>query len=124
MKRDIEDGDLFGLLEAFYAKLEEDPLLAPYFIMVDMADHMPRIVAFWSTILFRTGRYRDNAFAPHQRMPGLTADHFSRWVATLESAVDERFRGIVAEQMKATAHRIAYSMQLRLDIAPFAPYRP
>jgi hemoglobin len=122
MKRDIEDGDLFALLEAFYTRLGEDPLLAPYFTTVIMSDHMPRIVAFWSTILFRTGRYRDNAFAPHQRMPGLTAEHFSRWVAMLESVVDERFRGIVAEQMKATAHRIAYSMQLRLEIVPFAAY--
>ena len=86
-------------------------------------EHMPRIVAFWSTILFHTGRYSGNAFRPHMEMPGLTAAHFARWVATLEATVDARFAGPMAEQMKELGHRIAYSMQLRLGIEPFAPFR-
>jgi glycosyltransferase involved in cell wall biosynthesis len=64
---------------------------------LDMSTHMPRIVAFWSTMLFHTGRYSGNAFRPHLNMPGLTADHFARWVAVLERTVDERFEGEVAE---------------------------
>ena len=57
-------------------------------------------------------------------MPGLRAEHFARWVATLERTVDERFAGGQAERMNDLAHRIAYSMQLRLGIAAFAEYRP
>jgi hemoglobin len=121
--RDLEEGDLIALLEAFYARLEQEPTLAPYFRHVDMADHIPRIADFWSTLLFRTQRYRDNAFAPHQLMEGLSSDHFARWVANLEATVDERFRGPSAALMKTTAHRIAYTMQLRLGISPFAAYR-
>ena len=79
---------------------------------------MPRIVAFWSTTLFHTGEYSGNAFRPHQSMPGLTADHFVRWVATLERTVDARFAGEKADLMKELAHRIAYSMRLRLGIMP------
>jgi truncated hemoglobin YjbI len=56
-------------------------------------------------------------------MPGLTGDHFARWVSTLENVVDERFSGPSAALMKELAHRIAYSMQLRLGISPFEPYR-
>jgi len=37
-----------------------------------MSTHMPRIVAFWSTMLFHTGRYSGNAFRPHLQMPGLS----------------------------------------------------
>jgi hemoglobin len=120
---DLQDGDLYDLLDAFYATIEEDALLAPYFAVVDMHAHMPRIVDFWSTMLFHTGRYSGSAFKPHLEMPGLTAEHFARWVATLETVVGARFDGPNARMMLELAHRIAYSMQLRLGIAPFAAYR-
>lgn len=117
---ELRDEDLHDLLVAFYAVVERDSLLAPYFADLDMLAHMPRIVAFWSTLVFHTGRYSGNAFRPHLEMPGLTAAHFARWVATLERTVDARFVGAHAELMKELAHRIAYSMQMRLGIAPFA----
>jgi hemoglobin len=120
--RDLEEEDLHDLLVAFYAALDRDPLVGPYFDAVDMAEHLPRIVDFWSTALFQTRRYAGNAFLPHQRLTGLTSEHFARWIATLEEVLDERFRGPSADRMKSTAHRIAYGMQLRLGMAPFAPY--
>jgi hemoglobin len=88
-----------------------------------MTAHVPRIADFWSTLLFHSGRYQGNAFRPHADMPGLTGEHFARWVATLEATVDARHAGAAAERMKALGHRVAYSMQLRLGIAPFAPWR-
>lgn len=122
-RTELRDEDLHDLLVGFYATVAEDVLLAPYFAPVDMRGHMPRIVAFWSTLLFHTGRYSGNAFRPHMEMPGLAAEHFARWVATMERTVDARFVGEQAERMKGLAHRIAYSMQLRLGIAPLAEYR-
>ena len=122
--RDLDDADLHGLLVAFYDRVAEEPLLAPYFAVVDMDAHMPRIVDFWSTLLYHTGRYSGNAFRPHMEMPGLTGEHFARWLAVLERTVDARFAGPVAERMKALGHRIAYSMQVRLGITPFEEYRP
>lgn len=121
--RDLQDADLDELLVAFYATIADEPLLAPYFAVVEMTAHMPRIIAFWSTMLFHTGRYSGSAFRPHLEMPGLTGEHFARWVATLESVVEARFAGPNARSMLELAHRIAYSMQLRLGIAPFAAYR-
>lgn len=121
---DLQDGDILGVLAAFYATVEADPLLAPYFSGVDMASHMPRIADFWSTLLFHTGRYSGNAFRPHLEMPGLTAAHFGRWLATLEATVDTLHAGPNAELMKNLAHRVAYSMQLRLGIPPVEPFRP
>ena len=121
--RDLRDDDLHELLVAFYATVEEDALLARYFAVVDMTAHMPRIVAFWSTMLFHTGSYTGSAFRPHLAMEGLTAEHFARWVATLEDVVGARFAGPNADLMIELGHRIAYSMQLRLGIAPFAAYR-
>ena len=119
---DLGDADLHGLLTAFYVAVEDEPLLAPHFAPLDMLAHMPRIVDFWSTMLFHTGRYVGNAFAPHARMPGLTAAHFARWIATFERSVDGRFAGPNAERAKELAHRVAYSMQVRLGITPFAEF--
>jgi hemoglobin len=119
---DLHDEDLAALLASFYATLDRDPLLAPYFASLDMRAHLPRIVDFWSTMIFHTGRYSGNAFRPHLEMPGLTAEHFAHWVATLEQVVDTRFAGTHASAMKEFAHRIAYSMQLRLGITPFAAF--
>ena len=123
IRRDIRDDDLHETLTSFYAIIADDPLLEPYFAHVDMSRHMPRIVAFWSTLLFRSRSYTGNAFRPHLEMPGLTGDHFARWVATLEAVVEARFAGPSASLMKEMAHRIAYSMQLRLGILPFEPFR-
>jgi hemoglobin len=114
---ELRDADLDELLMAFYATIAHDALLAPYFVNLDMREHMPRIVAFWSTILFQTARYSGNAFKPHVLMPGLTAAHFARWVAVLEQTLDMRFAGPAADRMKDYAHRIAISMQLRLGIS-------
>jgi NAD(P)H-hydrate epimerase len=41
----LDDATLRPLLEAFYATLTRDPLLAPYFESVDLAAHLPRIAA-------------------------------------------------------------------------------
>jgi hemoglobin len=121
--RDLRAGDLHETLVAFYALVETEPLLARYFEEIDMMAHMPRIESFWATLLFHAGSYSGSAFQPHLVMPGLTSRHFERWVATLEATLDARFAGPRTEQMKALAHRIAYSMQLRLGIEPFSPLR-
>jgi hemoglobin len=119
---DLQDEDLYDLLVGFYARIADDARLAPYFAGLEMSAHMPRIVDFWSTLLFHTGRYTGNAFRPHEAMPGLTADHFARWVDALETEVDSRADGANAARMKALAHRVAYSMQLRLGLLPFTPW--
>ncbi len=46
VRADLRDEHLHEVLVAFYASVADDPLLGPYFAVVDMAAHMPRIVAF------------------------------------------------------------------------------
>jgi hemoglobin len=120
---DLRDEDIHAVLLAFYDAVEKDPLLAPYFAGIDMPAHIPRIADFWSTLLFHTGRYSGNAFRPHLDMPGLTTEHFAHWLATLERTVDAMHAGPKAELMKELGHRVAFSMQMRLGIAPGEEYR-
>ena len=119
---DLRDADLHSLLTEFYAIATIDPVIGSYFTGVNMTRHMPRIVDFWSTMLFQTGRYSGSAFAPHTRMPGLAAEHFERWLGILESTIDERFEGPKAREMTEIARRVAYSMQVRLGIAPLRDF--
>jgi hemoglobin len=120
---DIFDADLQPLLVDFYAAIARDVLLAPYFESLDMTDHIPRIADFWSTLLFHSGRYTGNAFRPHLAMPGLRGEHFERWLDTMEATLDASYAGPNVERMKSYAHRVGYSMQLRLGIAPATAYR-
>jgi hemoglobin len=112
---------VLALLEAFYADVTRDPLLARFFDGLDMPAHLARIASFWDTVVFDAGRYAGNVFEPHRQMPGLTAAHFTRWLAAFERTVDERHVGPGAERAKATAHRVAWMMQLRLRLVPEAP---
>ena len=116
---DLTADALPALLTAFYTDLAADVLVGPHFASIDMRSHVPRLADFWATVLFHAGRYHGSAFRPHLSLPGLTPAHFDRWLAALERAVDGRHAGPYAEQMKAAAQRIAYSMQLRLGMPPF-----
>jgi len=122
-ERDLQEDDLHELLMEFYASVSEDPLLAHYFEAIDMPSHMPRIVDFWSTLIFQSGRYTGNAFRPHLAMQGLTGAHFARWLETLDATLDASFAGEHVEQMKDFGRRVAVSMQLRLRITPEAGYQ-
>ncbi len=119
-KAELNASDLHSLMTRFYATIASDDLLAQYFDGIDMTIHMPKIVAFWETIVFDMPSYRSNAFKPHLSMPGLSAAHFERWVLTLENTINAQFAGARADRMKSMARRIAYSMQLRLGLTPFA----
>ena len=121
---DLRESDLQPLLVEFYTRVGKDVLLAPYFEPLDMTAHIPRIADFWSTLLFHSGRYTGNAFRPHLEMPGLRAEHFARWLATLEATLDASYAGPNTERMKSFAHRVGYSMQLHLGIAPAIAYQP
>lgn len=119
---DLTDADLKPLLTAFYATATIDERIGSYFTGIDMVRHMPRIVDFWSTMLFHTARYSGSAFLPHTRMPGLATDHFTRWLEILEATLDERFSGPNAQRMKDIARRVAFGMQVRLGIRPEYPF--
>jgi hemoglobin len=123
LRADLREADLEPLLVAFYATVENDALLAPYFESLDMVEHIPRIADFWSTLLFHTGRYTGNAFRPHLEMPRLRAEHIERWLATLDATLDASHDGPNTERMKMFARRVGFSMQVRLGIEPAPDFR-
>lgn len=116
---DIEhDADIAAVVDAFYGDIDADPLLGRYFAGLDMSAHLPRMVAFWSSVIFGTGAYRGRPFDAHLHMEGLAPAHFDRWVERFHATIDARFRGPHADRMKARAEQIAGVFQVKLGLWP------
>lgn len=119
MKLDIQsEKDIKTLVHAFYAKVEKDERLGYIFndfVEVDWDEHLPRMVDFWSKLLFGTPHFNGRPFRQHMPLPIKQGD-FGRWVGLFEETVDEYFEGDRAEYAKEMAVNIANSFSSRMSI--------
>lgn len=123
--RDIESrADCERLVRAFYGRALSDPLIGWIFVDIarlDLEAHVPRITAFWETVLLGARSYGGGAFAPHAALharAGLQGGHFARWLELWRTTVDGLFAGERAELAKAHAQRVADAFQRRLASMP------
>ena len=122
---DIESRDEIVLLvDAFYHRVRADQLIGPIFedvARVHWDSHLPKMYAFWESILFGTATFKGNPLAVHSalaRLTPMTAREFDRWVALFHATVDDLFAGPVADEAKLRATRIAFTMQHHLAAGP------
>jgi hemoglobin len=127
-RHDIETrADCEQLVRAFYGRALTDPVIGFIFTDVahlDLEAHVPRITAFWETILLGAQTYGGGAFAPHaliNRQVALRGGHFERWLHLWRTTVDELFAGERAELAKAHATRVAGAFHRRLDAIGTGP---
>jgi hemoglobin len=112
--------DIERLVDAFYARVQVDSRLGPIFndvARVDWATHLPKMYAFWESVLFGASGFKGNPLAVHRalaRHTELTPQDFDRWLHLFSETVDELFSGPVADDAKARAHRIATVMQFHI----------
>ncbi len=132
---DIQNrADLRIIVDSFYGKVRADDLLG--FIFDDLADidwetHLPKMVDFWETMIFRSGSYKGNPLKPHLEISSKTKigrAQFDRWQALFFATVDEQFSGENAEHIKRSAADMARVMLSRITGDPidfsFAPGSP
>lgn len=108
--------DITTLVHAFYAKIEDDDRLGYIFnevADVDWDEHLPRMVDFWSKMLFHTKRYKGRPFRQHLPLP-IEQEDFGRWVGLFVETVDEHFSGPKANYAKEMAENIANSFNTRM----------
>jgi hemoglobin len=116
------------LVNAFYDRIREDDLLGFIFNDVaktDWAVHLPKMYAFWETMLFRSGGFVGNPLAAHARLVPLTAmgrPQFDRWLAVFTATVDELFAGENAEHIKNAAADMANVIHAKINGVEQARY--
>ncbi|MBX3101338.1 MAG: group III truncated hemoglobin [Bacteroidetes bacterium] len=106
------------LMDSFYAQVTTDPLLAPFFAHLNMEEHMPRMYAFWESLLLGAGTYRGNAMQPHlelHRRLRMEPQHFERWLTLFEATLATHFSGTIAEEALSRARHIAALMQHKIS---------
>jgi hemoglobin len=108
-------------VDAFYARVLADPLLAPLFLDVagiELQAHLPRIKAYWAKMLLGDAAYRRHMMARHRavhRRSRFTDAHYERWLALFELTLSEQASGPVSERAGELARRIAGNMRRNLQ---------
>lgn len=122
--------DIERLVNAFYEVVRKDELLG--FIFDEVANthwdtHLPRMYAFWETVLFRSGGYSGNPVAAHAKLVPQTEmgrTQFDRWLVLFRETVDKLFSGPNAEHIKNCAHDMANVLYSRINNVPDPRFDP
>jgi len=118
-KPDIQsDEDIRKVVHTFYDRVQSDERLG--YIFNEVADvnwdtHLPKMVDFWSNLIFQTGRYKGKPFRKHQPLP-IKNDDFDRWYGLFIQTVDELYEGPKADYAKEMAYKIANSFAIRIQM--------
>ena len=110
--------DIIQIVDSFYEKVRKDELIGPLFndvAKVNWEEHLPKLYNFWEDLLLGTANYKGRPFPPHTLL-NLRPEHFERWLYLFTTTVDEKFRGLKAEEMKIRAHRIAFNFSHNLGL--------
>jgi len=109
----ITEAMIERVVDAFYAKVRTDELLAPVFNarIRDWGPHLSRMYAFWSSVILMTGRYHGSPMAKHMPLP-VDADHFDRWLELFEQTAHEICPPEAETHFVERARRIAESLEL------------
>ena len=119
MKQDDQIGEaaLERLIPAFYDRVRADADIGPLFnaAVHDWADHLEKLVAFWSSVMLTSGRYKGSPVAEHlKHQAAITPAMFDRWLAIWADTTNELLAPAAATALQAKAARIAESLQLAL----------
>lgn len=109
------------LVNTFYGKVRSDEMLGFIFdevAAVDWDTHLPKMYAFWQTVLFRDGGFRGDPIGKHARLVPLTSmgrEQFDRWLVIFEQTVDELFSGGNADHIKRCAADMANVIHTKIN---------
>ncbi|HEX3972639.1 MAG TPA: group III truncated hemoglobin [Stellaceae bacterium] len=118
----VTENQIVALVDAFYAKVRRDEVLAPVFERAIAPDswpvHLSKMYDFWSSVMLTTGRYKGNPLGVHMRVAGLESSMFTRWLALFRATAEELFPPALAASFHEKSERIAESLQLGLFYRP------
>ncbi len=112
--------DLHKLVDKFYKKLLTDDSISYIFtdvVKINLEEHLPILVTFWSQAILGTGGYVKNLTQIHldlDQKEKLTPELFKIWLHHFYTTVDNNFIGAKAEKIKTQALSIATIMQIKI----------
>lgn len=101
--------DVHRLVHTFYARVRQDPLLAPVFDaqVTDWDAHLQTLTAFWSWLVLKQDGFSGSPLPKHARLPALTWAHFERWLALFHQTTDDLGLPALKAVVDGMAGRIA-----------------
>ncbi len=121
------EAEIVEVVHTFYAKVQDDELLAPVFASrleaEDWEAHLPKMVDFWSSILRSSGRYRGQPLMVHGRLGALPQPLWDRWQVLFAQSAHERCPPFVADLFVSRARQIGGHLSRRLAAGPRLPIR-
>lgn len=115
MKKELKGKeDLQLLMTKFYAKATQDEVIKEKFDDIDMKEHIPKIVEFWSTVIFYDGDYKGSPFDKHIPLK-LEQKDFERWLQLFEETTFEMFEGENAKEIVKRAQSIGRIFQFKIE---------
>jgi hemoglobin len=109
----IDEKMIETLIRGFYARVRQDPVLAPIFEskISEWEPHLEKMFAFWSSLALQTGRYHGRPMAKHMPL-AVDARHFDRWLKLFEETARDLCPPAAAERFIERARRVAESLEL------------
>ena len=113
--------DLYTLVDGFYQKLLADASISYIFtdiVKINIEQHLPILVTFWSQAILGTGGYTKNLTQSHLDINAkeyLSPALFKTWLHHFYLTVDELFEGENCEKIKTQALNIATVMQIKIE---------
>ena len=101
---EIDDAALERLIPLFYARVRDDPALGPVFndAIDDWPQHLDKLVAFWSSVMLTSGRYKGNPMMAHMKhKPRITPELFDRWLGLWAQTTNEVMAPAAAAALQA-----------------------
>ena len=109
--------DVIQLVDTFYAKVQQDPLLAPIFkerIENRWPEHLEKMYCFWQTVLLDKQTYNGSPFPPHAKLP-IGREHFRQWLSLFTQTVKDLFKGQKATEAIWRAEKMAQMFEYKLE---------
>lgn len=123
MKKLESREDIELLVNSFYDKVVKDEKIGFFFneiAKVDWDKHLPKMYAFWESVLFGQMSYKGNPMGAHfpiNEIRAMEQKHFDRWLKLWTATVEEHFAGENADQAIYKAENIAKLMAFKMDLA-------
>jgi hemoglobin len=123
----VSEDAIARLVDEFYARIRQDPVLGPVFaraIPGDWGPHLAIMRNFWSSVMLTSGRYKGNPVAVHKHVDGIEMELFDHWLALFDETCRGMFAPAIAAEFMVKAVRIADSLKLSLFYRPDRPWPP